>query len=373
MKNLAWLLIILLVTGTSCSSSSFPGNLFNKKTAREKYEDQLDKQDLDQTPEGKLWLAAAGLALSNPQLITLPYRLEGKFSAARPAALGLKFQAKRGEKLMIHFNKPESFVLYADLFHALSEDPVLTADTAHNDFSFDVAESGEYMLRIQPELFRGSVYELSISIGPSLAFPVAGNKGHAGSFWGDERDGGKRSHEGVDIFAPKRTPVVAAADGYIGNVREGGLGGKTVSMIPSGKNISLYYAHLDQQLVHTGQQVKLGDTIGLVGNTGNARNTPSHLHFGIYSFSGAIDPLPFIDPTIKAAPAIAHKNNLGQPVHLLHERKAPDGSLIGTSQTLLPLGVDAKNYFVQTQEGKVLEIPLGAVSEKRLKGHSWAG
>jgi len=61
---------------------------------------------------------------------------------------------------------------------------------------------------------------------------------------------------------------------------------------------SLYYAHLDSILVPTGKKVIIGDTLGLVGNTGNARTTVPHLHFGIYkSGQGAINPLPFVKLT----------------------------------------------------------------------------
>ena len=113
--------------------------------------------------------------------------------------------------------------------------------------------------------------------------------------------GGARSYEGVDIFAPKRTPVVAVADGHINSVTENRLGGKVIFMRPAGKNISLYYAHLDEQLVSQGQRVKKGDTLGLVGNTGNAITTSPHLHFGIYSVGGAIDPFPFVNQVIRKA------------------------------------------------------------------------
>jgi len=54
---------------------------------------------------------------------------------------------------------------------------------------------------------------------------------------------------------------------------------------------SHYYAHLDSQVVHRGQRLQVGDTLGFVGNTGNARTTPPHLHFGLYS-SGSFDPYP---------------------------------------------------------------------------------
>jgi hypothetical protein len=70
-------------------------------------------------------------------------------------------------------------------------------------------------------------------------------------------------------------------------------------MRPSGKDYVLYYAHLDSQLAYEGQVVKVGDTLGLIGNTGNARTTPSHLHFGIYTSGGAINPLPFVEATVQ--------------------------------------------------------------------------
>jgi hypothetical protein len=52
-------------------------------------------------------------------------------------------------------------------------------------------------------------------------------------------------------------------------------------------------------LVEDNQLVEKGDTLGLMGNTGNARTTPPHLHFGIYTFGGAVDPLPFVNLNIK--------------------------------------------------------------------------
>jgi len=45
---------------------------------------------------------------------------------------------------------------------------------------------------------------------------------------------------------------------------------------------SYYYAHLDRIAVRDEQQVKVGDVLGYVGNTGNAKNEPSHLHFGVF-------------------------------------------------------------------------------------------
>lgn len=131
------------------------------------------------------------------------------------------------------------------------------------------------------------------SIEDERAFPVAGKKANVGSVWGDERDGGKRKHRGIDIFAKKGTAVVAIENGVITSREETKLGGKVLWLRPAGAWWRAYYAHLDTQLVKEGDRVFKGQVIGTVGNTGNARTTPAHLHFGIYTLFGAIDPLPY--------------------------------------------------------------------------------
>src|SRR5690606_32728470 len=139
--------------------------------------------------------------------------------------------------------------------------------------------------------------DLRITANPSLSNPVAENaKQHIGSFFGVDRDGGRRSHEGIDIFAERLTPAVAATEGVIRRVGTNNLGGKVVFLRAQDRPISLYYAHLDSQTVAAGQTVKTGETVGLIGNTGNSRTTPPHLHFGIYTSNGAVDPLPFVRP-----------------------------------------------------------------------------
>jgi murein DD-endopeptidase MepM/ murein hydrolase activator NlpD len=110
--------------------------------------------------------------------------------------------------------------------------------------------------------------------------------------WHAERPGGRR-HQGQDLFAPRGTPVVAATRGVVIRVANRGLGGNTVSVFgPGGR--TYYYAHLDSHApgITPGDFVEGGTVLGFVGNTGNARNTPPHLHFGVYGPGGAIDPLP---------------------------------------------------------------------------------
>lgn len=107
--------------------------------------------------------------------------------------------------------------------------------------------------------------------------------------------GRDRSHAGVDIFAPRGTPVLSATRGIVVSVREGGLGGRQVWVMgPGGERH--YYAHLDgwRTGLETGDLVAPGDPLGMVGTTGNARGTPPHLHYGVYGKDGAYDPLPLL-------------------------------------------------------------------------------
>lgn len=104
---------------------------------------------------------------------------------------------------------------------------------------------------------------------------------------------GDRTHDGVDIFAPRGTPVLSATRGVVLSVRESGIGGRQIWVIGPARERH-YYAHLDDWApgLERGNVLRAGDTIGSVGDTGNARGTPTHLHYGIYAAAGAFDPLP---------------------------------------------------------------------------------
>ncbi|HEU4796295.1 MAG TPA: M23 family metallopeptidase [Pyrinomonadaceae bacterium] len=122
--------------------------------------------------------------------------------------------------------------------------------------------------------------------------------------WGAPRGTGRR-HEGQDIFAPKGTPILSATNGYVYRIGENNLGGQTVSVISAGGRV-YYYAHLDAYApgLEVGDPVSTRTVLGYVGTTGNAAGTPPHLHFGIYTMSGAINPLPLL--TDRTAPRITN-------------------------------------------------------------------
>ncbi|HLT46020.1 MAG TPA: M23 family metallopeptidase [Rubricoccaceae bacterium] len=102
------------------------------------------------------------------------------------------------------------------------------------------------------------------------------------------RRSGGRVHEAIDIMAPRGTPVVAVADGRIASVRSNRLGGKVLYLVSPDGRYRFYYAHLDGYArgIASGVTVYQGDTLGYVGNTGNARATAPHLHFQVMEGGG---------------------------------------------------------------------------------------
>lgn len=105
--------------------------------------------------------------------------------------------------------------------------------------------------------------------------------------------GQDRSHQGVDIFADRGTPVMSSTEGLVVAVRDRGRGGRQVWVLGPGHERH-YYAHLDEWApgLRAGDRVRPGTMLGTVGDTGNAQGTPPHLHYGIYTMTGPIDPLP---------------------------------------------------------------------------------
>ncbi|MCP2045445.1 peptidoglycan DD-metalloendopeptidase family protein [Pontibacter sp. HSC-36F09] len=306
-------LILITLFLSSCGSRETLRGVFKNQTPFEAYVSSLKTAKLDQTAVGQDWLAAGEAALQTPTTVTLPFKETGYFPADEPRALGYKVEARRGEKLVVSLEMKarQTMQVFMDLFEA-STAPftipkrVASADTAATTLTYVVDEDMAHLLRIQPELLRGGTYTITIQAQPTLAFPIPGKSSrHIASIWGDPRDAGARSHEGIDIFAPRGTPVVASANGLVSRVDETPRGGKVIWLSDRDRGQNLYYAHLDQQLVSAGQRVTAGDTLGLVGNTGNARGTGPHLHFGIYRYGhGATNPYPYVHQSGAPIPAV---------------------------------------------------------------------
>jgi murein DD-endopeptidase MepM/ murein hydrolase activator NlpD/SH3-like domain-containing protein len=335
----------LLLTMILGACKTGPVNLFKTASPYELYQRKLSSAGLDKTAMGKAWIDAGQNSIAKALRIQVPYKEQGYFPAERVAATAFRFDVVRGQRLNIRLEKTPAadFMVYMDLWafrEGNSPKAIASADTLNASITVDVDENAEYLLRLQPELLKSGAYTLEIVSGPSLSFPVktSGRK-RIESLFGVGRDANTRRHEGIDIFGPKLTPVVASADGVVTRVGENNLGGLVVMMRPNGKNYTLYYAHLDKQLAVEGQQVKTGDTLGLMGNTGNARTTPPHLHFGIYTGGGAIDPLPFVNTDVATPKAItAATTNINATLRSSSKvslRESPDSKAL-TLKTLEP-------------------------------------
>ena len=124
---------------------------------------------------------------------------------------------------------------------------------------------------------------VATAVPGKLTVPVAGVKRNdLVRNWGDPRGGGTRPHHGLDIVAPSGTPVVAAASGMVEKLFQSGLGGTTVYVRSPDRRWTYYYAHLAGYApgLSEGRKVAAGETIGYVGDTGDAGPGNYHLHFG---------------------------------------------------------------------------------------------
>lgn len=97
------------------------------------------------------------------------------------------------------------------------------------------------------------------------------------------------NHLGIDIGAPKGTPVFAANSGTVQTGYNSSSG--NYIRILGGNGITTFYGHLQLLLVNNGDVVNAGDQIALVGSTGIS--TGAHLHFGVYENGIAVDPLKY--------------------------------------------------------------------------------
>jgi murein DD-endopeptidase MepM/ murein hydrolase activator NlpD len=128
-----------------------------------------------------------------------------------------------------------------------------------------------------------------------FVFPVYGKYNYTDTFGAFRADTG--FHEGNDIFAAAGTPLVAVCDGSLNRVGTLPISGNRLWVKCTKTGDSFFYAHLSAFATDTrdGLQVKAGQVIGFLGSTGDAEQTPPHLHFEVHPGDGpAVDPYPFL-------------------------------------------------------------------------------
>ncbi len=294
--------------------------------ARERIELALETDALVGAALGETWRAAAAASLAAPVPVSLPYAETVAAGASvvddiAAGAVAFEVDIDPGNWLRVATRAGEGAIggLVIDVRDAAGG-ALLSAGPAAFDTrigpegtsggmrvagaSADVVPTGPRRLTVRVQGTPGAVGRFAVRLEErtALDFPVATDaESPVRSFFGMPRDGGRREHHGIDIFAPRGTPVLAAADGLVvrtGDSVRGGLHVWQRAVDGAGDSLgTLYYAHLDRVDVAPGTRVRRGDRLGTVGNTGNARTTPPHLHFGLYRrLTGPVDPLPLTGP-----------------------------------------------------------------------------
>lgn len=344
---------------------------------RVEYLRSLEAAGLATTAVALDWRRAGDESLEDPAPVEPPHREARYVAPEAPAAMAYRISARRGQRLEVgvRADAERPHRIFIDLFRVPDEGRLPVAVDAADDLVWAlervIDRDGEYVVRIQPELLRGGRYTVTLRLEGSLAFPVSGlDPAAILSGFGAPRDGGRRDHHGVDIFAPRGTPALAAAEGVISRVDTTARGGRVVWLRARG-GPALYYAHLDEPLVRRGQSVSRGDTVGLIGNTGNAISTPPHLHFGIYQ-RGPVDPWPFLYRPAKEAPGVpAALEGLGRWVRVNGSgtilRDGPLERAAGRWQlppgTLARLqGASGRWYVARLADGRKGYLPADAVT-----------
>jgi murein DD-endopeptidase MepM/ murein hydrolase activator NlpD len=207
-----------------------------------------------------------------------------------------------------------------------------------------------------------------------MEYPLLGAGWYASGF-GAPRGGGTRLHMGVDLMAPKMTPVVAVADGFVSRIKEDSSGTAGVYVAISHEDgWSSWYIHLNNDTFGTddglgigvrpdlevGARVQAGELIGWVGDSGNAETTPPHLHFELHLPSGEpIDPY----ASIVSAEAVGASAFAVDPIEILSSPQGEANSVDLISARLVQGGLrpDFVGPFID-DDGLVAERAFGMLT-----------
>jgi len=142
------------------------------------------------------------------------------------------------------------------------------------------------------DLIERAYQDQSLLLGstPSIA-PVKGMISYGFGWRRDPFTGQRAFHKGLDVVAPRGTPVQSPADGIVTKASRSGSYGNVV-FIAHGNGVTTRFAHLDGFAVKTGQEVTRGDVIGYLGNTG--RSLGAHLHYEILVNNTKVNPTQYI-------------------------------------------------------------------------------
>jgi murein DD-endopeptidase MepM/ murein hydrolase activator NlpD len=212
-------------------------------------------------------------------------------------------------------------------------------------------------------------------------FPVYGPASYTNSFGAPRANTGW--HHGEDIFAPLGAPILAVANGIVYSVGWNDVGGLRLWLQDLAGN-EFYYAHLSafSPLAVNGAQVRAGDVLGFMGNTGDAEHTPYHLHFEIHpaslmyqGYDGVVPPYSYLNAWKRLqdlpltgvsgwAPPFSDSSNAPKPGAILLQARdissatgLEPGSLRRAMQA--EAGVSVEGSIAETVEGRDRRRALG--------------
>lgn len=340
-----------------------PGNSWGE------YLDRLNEPALAGSLVSRRWQRASEAAVRHASPIETPYRESVTLAGGQEVALGYLVDLRHGEELTVTVSGADGDLgelLFVDLLQvderyggfATPRVGERTHTTGRSEaLGFSAMEDGEFLLRLQSKPLTAVEFNLEITRGPIYRFPVEGaDPGDIWSVFGDARGGGRRIHHGIDIFAPRGTVLLAATDAYVARIGNRTLGGRIVTLHDRERDIYLYYAHLENWLVEEGSFVRAGEPIGTMGNTGNARFTPPHLHIGLYHgwWSRPIDPWNFFVP-------------------LREERPLPPEPILASIEGELEIGAGVEAQVFTDGEARPwrvteeLEVRVIGISDERVR------
>lgn len=367
----------IMVVLAGCATEEIISEQYEPDASYEEYVRAMHELGMSNSRIGAAWVASGELEGAEPVIAATPFQERRFLDPREPQAVFYLVEGMRGHRLDIAVNGPSGSAYFLDAYRlpaeyrpridsgqgnwqdvpwqrGEAEQAASAGGVQHgeSELSFEPRQHRFYLIRLQPQLLEGGEFTIRITADAALAWPVPGTSHEdIWSVFGAPRDGGVRIHHGVDIFAPRHTPLVTISEeSYIRTVGQRDRGGNTVSITDRQRDLMLYYAHLeDQEHDIEGQTVPSGTRVGTMGNTGNAMTTPPHLHIGIYegSWRRPLDPWYFIVPLNTDPPGIA---------------ELP--AALGEYARIVPASADIIAYPAQTSS----TLPSPAVTDGRGDG-----